>query len=140
MTAEQPKQRSYSSLWLVMATMVALGLVCIVCVPNFVRSGTTKTNGIINNLRQLDGAKQQWALDHNQTGAVVVTKDDVAPYLRQPDGWVESVAGESYSLRTLVESPEAQLTRQVDGQPKGTVVRLGTNGIEIISPTRGLIQ
>lgn len=144
MTTEQPKQRSYSGLWLVLASVVVLGLVCSICVPNFVRSGPGKTSFIINNLRQLDGAKQQWALDHGRTGAIQVTTQDIAPYLTHShakDGLVKPVAGERYSLRTLIESPEAILTREVDGRPKGTVFRLGTDSIEIIiGPTNGLRQ
>jgi len=127
-----------------MASVTVLWLVCMVCVPNFVRSGTSKTNAIINNLRQLDGAKQQWALDHGRTGAVQVTTQDIAPYLSHShasDGLVKAVAGERYSLKTLIESPEAILTREVDGRPKGTVFRLGTDSIEIIiGPTNGLSQ
>jgi hypothetical protein len=87
---------------------------------------------------QLDGAVQQWALDHGRTGAVVVTREDIAPYLRHsPDtnGWVKSVAGERYILKTITDSPEAHLTRDLEGRPKGTVIRLGTNmHVEIILP------
>jgi hypothetical protein len=137
MTTKQTGQRSYSNLWFVLVGVVGLWLLCVLCIPNFVRSGTSKTNAILNNLRQLDGAKQTWAFEHGRTGAVVVTTQDIAPYLPH----FRPVAGERYSLRTLAEFPEAQLTREVDGRPKGTVLRFGTNdNIEIIGPTNGLSQ
>lgn len=136
MTTKQTGQRSFSRLWFVLAGVIGLWLLCMLCIPNFVRSGTSKTNAIISNLRQLDGAKQQWALEHGRTGAVIVTTQDIAPYLRH----FKPVAGERYSLRTLLQYPEAQLTREVDGRPKGTVLRLGTNSVEIIGPTNGLSQ
>ena len=106
-----------------------------IIMPSFVRSGPCKTSQIINNLRQLDGAVCQWALDHRQTGAVAVTRQDIAAYLK--DGWVRPVAGEKYILKLLSESPEAQLTREVDGRPKGTVFRWRTNTeLEIVLPNQ----
>jgi hypothetical protein len=117
-----------------------VGVVTSLCVPGFVRSGPSKTAGIAYNLRQLDTAIQQWALDHGRTGGVAVTKEDVAPYLKRlsnPNGWVKPVAGERYILRTVGESPEANLTRECNGRPKGTVFRLGTNAnLEITPPNR----
>ena len=41
-------------------------------------------NACINNLRQIDAAKQQWALENNRTASAVPTAQDLAPYL--PDG------------------------------------------------------
>lgn len=121
--------------------LLLAGALCL-CVPSFscVRSGPSRTKCIINNLYNLCGAMQQWASDHGRTGAVAVVQKDVAPYLArsvQLDGWVKPVAGERYILRTLTESPEAQLTREVEGRPKGTVFRLGTNGdVQIILPNK----
>jgi|GEM_PF-346480 len=40
-------------------------------------------NKCINNLRQLDGAIQQWALENKKDADALVTANDVAPYLRQ---------------------------------------------------------
>jgi|ERR1035438_7763580 hypothetical protein len=111
-------------------------LVFYIGMPNYVRSGPSKISAIANNLRQLDGAMQLWAIEHGRTGAVVVAEEDVAPYLRaHSNGWVTSVAGERYILKTLVESPEVELTREVEGRPKGSILRLSTNSdLEVILP------
>ena len=99
-----------------------------IAMPNFVSRGPGKIHAIICNLQQLDGAVQMWAIDHHQTNAVLVTKEDIAPYLRiSTDHWVNQVAGERYVLKVLPQSPEAVLTREVEGRPKGTVIRLSTN-------------
>jgi hypothetical protein len=102
-------------------------------VPNYAGSyHRSKTPVIVNNLQQLDGAVQYWGIEHRQTGAVVVTWENIAPYLKIP---VKPVAGEVYILKDLMHSPEAVLTRKLDEKPKGTVLRLGTNGVlEIILP------
>lgn len=118
-------------------TLIILAFVVSICIPNFISSPHSKTLVIINNLRQLDGAIQMWALDHGQTGAVLVTKQDLAPYLTHPphlDGWVKPVAGERYILKGLYEPPEAELTRDLEGRPKGSVLRLSTNGFDVILP------
>jgi len=131
--------RFFAATWeniLALGLFVAL-LIAIVA-PNYVGHGRGRTNGIVNNLRQLDGAVQQWALDYHQTGAIVVAWKDIAPYLKGASdlhGWVKPVAGEVYVLKALPQSPEVVLTRELDGRPKGTVLRLGTNGdVEIILP------
>ena len=36
----------------------------------------------INNLRQIDGAKQQWALENHKDTNAIPTSADIAPYLR----------------------------------------------------------
>jgi len=49
-------------------------------------------NTCINNLRQIDGAKQQWALEKNKTVDAVPSAKDLLPYLKDgifpvcPDG------------------------------------------------------
>jgi hypothetical protein len=44
-------------------------------------------------------------------------------------GWVQPLAGERYILNLLTELPEAELTRTVDGRPKGTRLRLLPEGV-----------
>jgi hypothetical protein len=118
---------------------VIIGILLIggLIMPNFVHSpGISKTNQIINNLRYLDAAAQEWAADHGQAGTTKVRQEDLVPYLVHyfGDSQVRSVAGERYILRTVSESPEAELTRKLEGYPKGTVFRLTTNGVEFILP------
>jgi hypothetical protein len=124
-------------MWLVLALVSALLVVGTLCVPNFVSSGHSKTNVIINNLRQLDGAVQRWALDHHQPDTARLTEQDVAPYLQRHNGWVDSVDSERYTLGSVTQSPQAELTRELGGRPKGTVFRLGTNGdLVIVLPNK----
>jgi hypothetical protein len=107
-------------------------------VPNFVGGGPSKTVVIVSKLQQLEGAIQMWGIDRHQTGAVVVTWEDVAPYLRADrdvHGGMKSAAGEVYVLKTLTQPPEAVLTRKLGDWPKGTVLRLGTNGdVQFVFP------
>jgi chromosome segregation ATPase len=42
----------------------------------------SQVNACINNLRQIDAAKQEWALENNRTAAAVPAAQDLLPYLQ----------------------------------------------------------
>jgi hypothetical protein len=112
-------------------------LAVLICTHGFVRSGPNKASSIFYNLNLLSSAKDLWAAEHHQSGAVLVTREDIAPYLRGfpgLDGWIKPVAGERYLLKALTEPPEARLTREFEGLPAGTVFSLGAAGPQIILP------
>jgi hypothetical protein len=54
------------------------------CKKSGYHSGTSPANACINNLRQIDGATQQWALDNQKRADDRVTWNDIAPYLKNP--------------------------------------------------------
>lgn len=58
----------------------------------------------INNLRQLDGALQQWALENKLTNGAPATCTDLLPYLK---GQVLPVCpnGGAYSITQVGQSP-----------------------------------
>ncbi len=48
----------------IMIVVAIIGLLAAIAIPNFVKAReTSRTNACINNLRQIEGAKQQWALE-----------------------------------------------------------------------------
>ena len=57
----------------------------------------------INQLRQLDGAKQQWALDNRKNANAVPTSAEVAPYLK--DGIPKCPASGTYTLNAVGAVP-----------------------------------
>ena len=66
----------------IMIVVAIIGLLAAIAIPNFVRARTTaQMNACINNLRQIDGAKQQWALETKQAGNATPVDTDIAPYL-----------------------------------------------------------
>jgi prepilin-type N-terminal cleavage/methylation domain-containing protein len=73
----------------IMIVVAIIGLLAAIAIPNFVRARTTsQKNACINNLRQIDGAKQQWALENNQTGSAACTSANIDPYMgRGATGW-----------------------------------------------------
>jgi chromosome segregation ATPase len=61
-------------------------------------------NACINNLRQIDGAKQQWALEKNRPDDALPTARDLLPYLK--DGVFPVCPAEgAYSINAVDEFP-----------------------------------
>src|SRR5512135_3004399 len=66
----------------IMIVVAIIGLLAAIAIPNFVRARqTSQTNACLNNLRQIDGAKQQFALENGKTAAYDCQPADVTPYL-----------------------------------------------------------
>jgi hypothetical protein len=97
-----------------------LALLAFIAIPNFLRPHTTSSNACINNLRQIDAAKQQWALENNKTNLnTVVTWSDVKLYLGR--GTNDSLsfiycredktknASNSYTLGDLKSPPKCKI-------------------------------
>lgn len=57
--------------------------VLVFIVPTFLRAKrTTARNTCVNNLRQIDGVKSQWAVENKKTDADIPTREDVSAYLK----------------------------------------------------------
>ena len=66
----------------IMVVVVIIGLLAAIAIPNLVRARrTSQTNSCINNLRQIDAAKRQWALEQGKKSSDVPTQADLNPYL-----------------------------------------------------------
>src|SRR5262249_7485258 len=90
-----------------------------IAIPNFVKARTTsQQNACINNLRQLDGAKQQWALETKAASTATPVLSNVQPYLgRGSAGTVPTCPSDasqtfatSYSLNALNTPPNCLIT------------------------------
>jgi type II secretory pathway pseudopilin PulG len=78
-----------------------------IAIPNFVKARTTsQENACINNLRQIDGAKQEWALEKGKKSTDTPTMDDLKPYLRNIP---HCPAGGAYTINAVGQSPECSI-------------------------------
>lgn len=63
----------------IMIVVAIIGMLAAIAIPSFMRARTTsQKNACINNLRQIEASKEQWALENrkNQGAAVVTTEVD----------------------------------------------------------------
>jgi len=67
----------------IMIVVAIIGLLAAIAIPNFVKARTTsQQNACINNLRQYDGAVQQWALENKKTSTDTYGMTSIQPYVK----------------------------------------------------------
>lgn len=98
----------------IMIVVAIIGLLAAIAIPNFVKARTTsQTNACINNLRQIDGAIQQWALENKAAESAAVTGTDIAPYLKNnvycPSAGSVTAFDSSYAVSTVSNTPTCKI-------------------------------
>ena len=71
----------------------------------------SQRNACINNLRQIDAAKQEWALEKGKANGTPVTEDDIKPYLKlDASGNIPKCpAGGKYTIGKVGELPTCSI-------------------------------
>src|SRR5215467_12390158 len=92
----------------IMIVVAIIGLLATIAIPNFVKARTTaQMNACINNLRQIDGAVQTWALETKQADNAQVEFTAIAGYMKNqiicPSGG--KTFSDSYHLGTVQDKP-----------------------------------
>ncbi len=95
----------------IMIVVAIIGLLAAIAIPNFVRARTTsQKNACINNLRQIDGAVQQWALENKKAPTSTVTFANISDYLKSsvtcPSGG--TAFSDSYTVSNVSTKPTCQ--------------------------------
>ena len=62
----------------IMIVVAIIGLLAAIAIPNFVKARTaSQKSACIANLKQIDGAKQTWALENKKVGTDLPVKADL---------------------------------------------------------------
>jgi prepilin-type N-terminal cleavage/methylation domain-containing protein len=98
----------------IMIVIAIIGLLMAIAVPNYVRArATSQANSCINNLRQIDSAANQFALEqHKRTGQSISYPGDLTPYIKLNANSSIPIcpAGGSYSCSTVGNAPTCDLS------------------------------
>jgi hypothetical protein len=111
---------------------IVIVFVFTIALPAFIRARTTSScNACINNLRQFDGAKQQWALEHNKTTNDVPSLNDMRLYVKlTSSGELPGCPnGGRYTLGRVDESPRCSV--MVDNMDFGYVSVIDQSGLPL---------
>jgi len=88
----------------IMIVVAIIGLLAAIAIPNFVKAReNAQLNSILNNLRIIDGAKDQWALENKKgtgdTADWTTATTGIGGYLK--GATVKNVVGETYNQNAI---------------------------------------
>jgi hypothetical protein len=90
---------------------ILVGFVLAVVIPSFVAATLVRSsNACVNNLRQIDAAKQEWALENGKTNGVVI-ESDIKPYIKldSKGNIPKCPQGGAYTIGRLGEDPKCSI-------------------------------
>ena len=94
----------------IMIVVAIIGLLAAIAIPSFMKARTTsQKNACIENLRQIGGAEEQWAMESNKnTGDPVVTTA-IAGYIK--NGVLPACpGGGTYTYNSVGTDPKCSIT------------------------------
>ena len=98
----------------IMIVVAIIGLLATIAIPSFVSArNTSRKNGCINNLRVIDGAKQQWAIFSDAAEDAVPSWTDLVAPAGSLNGYIRRTpvcrSGGIYTLGEVREQPTCSI-------------------------------
>lgn len=101
----------------IMIVVAIIGLLAAIAIPNFVKArATSQANACINNLRQIDAAVNEFALEAKlTTGAAINFPTDLTPYIKlnAASSLPPCPAGGTYAATVVGANPTCSLANSV---------------------------
>ena len=93
----------------IMIVVAIIGLLAAIAIPSFVKArATSQQNACINNLRQIDSAKEQWALAEKKTNNDLIDTVGADEYIKG-DTTPSCPAGGVYTYGVVGTNPVCDL-------------------------------
>lgn len=100
----------------IMIVVAIIGLLAAIAVPNFVQArNSARSNTCINNLRLIDSAKEQYAIENNIANGAATTSDNCTPYLKNNTFPVCPATSTAYTTNPIGTFPVCALSGSAAG-------------------------
>jgi prepilin-type N-terminal cleavage/methylation domain-containing protein len=103
----------------IMIVVAIIGLLAAVAIPNFVKARqTAQRNACISNLKQIDGAKEQWALEKKLAPGAAAVESEINAYIK--NGGPICPASGTYTYGPVGTDPTCSIATHTLAAPSTT--------------------
>jgi len=89
-----------------MIVVAIIGLLAVIAIPNFIKARqTAQKNACYNNMRIIDGAINQWAIEAKKSDGDAIDSTAIVAYIRG-GAMPTCPAGGTYTITTVGASPQ----------------------------------
>lgn len=118
----------------IMIVVAIIALLAAIAIPNYLRArANTQQSACVDNLRQIDNAKNQWALEFNGGQTATPTSGQIQPYFGHGAGTLNNVYcpldknrtfSTSYTIGNMTTRPVCQINGNGQADPNHNHVLL----------------
>ena len=90
----------------IMIVVLIIGILLAIAVPNFIRAReSSRAKSCVSNLKQIDSAKEQWAMDNKKTSADTPTTADLYGATKYVKSTPNCPASGTYAINAIGTTP-----------------------------------
>ena len=94
----------------IMIVIAIIGMLAVMALPSYVRArANSQVSSCINNLRQIDGAKDIYAIENFKRTGDAVSNAQIDPYLKKTLATTKEPAGGFYTPEVIGTSPTCNI-------------------------------